>query len=104
MRSLIFLAICIAASETCPCIKDGNLEEKFCSSDFVSHAKVLSRSPNLRDPEREQKVVFVVDHLKVYNKRNLMKLPRRVLTAAEEDWCGVDLQIGQEYVLGCQFS
>ncbi|KHJ91264.1 tissue inhibitor of metalloproteinase [Oesophagostomum dentatum] len=101
MRLLVLLAVCVTASTACSCLPYQSLKEVFCSSDFVSHVKVLSKKdPNVYSHGFED-VIYTVRHIHVYRKpKKYKKLSKNIKTAPNSAACGIDLEIGKEYLLG----
>ncbi|CAJ0600281.1 unnamed protein product [Cylicocyclus nassatus] len=102
MKTLILLAICIATSEACSCLPYPSLQDYICSSDFVSRVKVISKKdPNNGYSNGYQDITYTVKHVKVYKKPPSVKeLPNQILTASNSAACGIELTIGEEYLLG----
>ncbi|KHJ87456.1 tissue inhibitor of metalloproteinase [Oesophagostomum dentatum] len=101
MRSLILVAACVAVSQACSCLPFGTPQEAFCSSDFVSHVKVISKKDPNSSPDGIQDITYTVEHLCVYRKPSTLKqLSNKVVTASNSAACGVELTVGKEYLLG----
>ncbi|EPB66400.1 tissue inhibitor of metalloproteinase [Ancylostoma ceylanicum] len=101
MKFLILLAGCVAVSLGCSCLPFGTPKEAFCSSDFVSHVKVISKKDPNTSPGGIQDVTYTVEHLCVYRKPSKIKtLSSKIVTASNSAACGVWLEIGEQYLIG----
>ncbi|KAL6728562.1 hypothetical protein Aduo_010325 [Ancylostoma duodenale] len=101
MKFLILFAACVAVSMGCSCLPFGTPKEAFCSSDFVSHVKVISKKDPNTSPGGIQDVTYTVQHICVYRKPSKIKeLSSKIVTASNSAACGVNLEIGTEYLIG----
>ncbi|XGW18211.1 hypothetical protein V3C99_002659 [Haemonchus contortus] len=101
MRYLIVFIACVAASEACSCLPFNTLKETFCASDFVTHVKVIAKDDPNEDSDGLEDVEYIVEHICVYRKpANVKILPKEISTASNSAACGIELDVGQEYLLG----
>ncbi|VDL80119.1 unnamed protein product [Nippostrongylus brasiliensis] len=101
MKFLIIFAAGVAVSEACSCLPAGSPKEAFCSSDFVSHVKVTKKNDPNTCAGGIQNVKYTVQHIKVYRKpSSSYQLSNTIETASNSAACGVNLEVGKEYLLG----
>ncbi|KAK6740121.1 hypothetical protein RB195_008537 [Necator americanus] len=100
-KILILIVACVATSEACSCVPFPGLQEAFCASDFVSRVKVISKKDPNAYSKGFQDVIYTVHHIHVYRKPSkTAKLPNEIYTASNSAACGIELEIGKEYLIG----
>ncbi|ETN83828.1 hypothetical protein RB195_009479 [Necator americanus] len=101
MKYFVIVAACVTVSNACSCLPFGTPKESFCSSDFVSHVKVISKKDPNTSPDGLQDITYVVQHICVYRKPSkIKKLSNQIVTASNSAACGIELDVGVEYLLG----
>ncbi|CAJ0606062.1 unnamed protein product [Cylicocyclus nassatus] len=97
MRRSALLLACAATTYACSCAFLGNLHEAFCLSDYVTHAKVASKSYS----DDGTSINYIVEHMAVYRKpEDMFQLPMTITSPSELPACGVELDVEEEYLLG----
>ncbi|VDO30890.1 unnamed protein product [Haemonchus placei] len=67
----------------------------------VTHVKVIAKDDPNEDSDGLEDVEYIVEHICVYRKpANVKILPKEISTASNSAACGIELDVGQEYLLG----
>ncbi|CAJ0607039.1 unnamed protein product [Cylicocyclus nassatus] len=102
MRILI-LFVCVTASLCCRC-RLVPPKEAYCNADWVSLAKVTNSSIIKNDDALEQRQ-YTVKHSEVFKKpEECDSLSEKIYTSTQSASCGVELEIGKEYLLAGSYN
>ncbi|CAJ0600284.1 unnamed protein product [Cylicocyclus nassatus] len=95
MRKLAFLLASVTITYACSCNGFQSLEKAFCKVDFVSHAKVVSKFT-----ESGREFQYEIEHMEVFKMpERLSELPTKFTSFSQPERCGLELELGQEYLL-----
>ncbi|KAL6728563.1 hypothetical protein Aduo_010326 [Ancylostoma duodenale] len=101
MKFLILFATCVAIALACTCAPYPSLKHAFCAMDFVSLVRVVQRNSDDVGEFGSGFVIYHVQHLYVFRKpEQLEELSEYITTPSVSAACGVNLTVGEYYVLG----
>ncbi|KJH52840.1 UNC-6/NTR/C345C module [Dictyocaulus viviparus] len=101
MKLLIVLVTYVAICNACSCRTFDSPKEAFCSSGFVTHVKVIAKNDPNNGTSNYADITYKVSIFCVYKKpTETKKLTNKIVTASNSAACGIELEIGEEYLLG----
>lgn len=100
LATFVFLSLSFhheSSVSACKCIApDRNVLHSFCLSNYAFTFKVLSLDANLTDDNRRS---YWIQELVILKGRRSAKSKRKLITPKESAACGLELDVGQSYVL-----